>query len=125
MRYVTCSNIGNTSFTPQSIRDTGTIFYFSKLTQLTLFPRVSETSETNLRIQGTPFREHLVEHGFFQHAELVILTLMKGDEGVQTVEERADLALLVDSLGNADLRFKEIIWSNVEQSMVSGSLSRD
>ena len=44
---------------------------------------------------------------------------MKGDEGVQTVEERADLALLVDSLGNADLRFKEIIWSNVEQSMVS------
>ena len=94
MRYVTCSNIGNTSFTPQSIRDTGTIFYFSKLTQLTLFPRVSETSETNLRIQGTPFREHLVEHGFFQYAELVILTLMKGDERVQTVEERTDSALL-------------------------------
>ena len=50
---------------------------------------------------------------------------MKGDERIQTAEKRADLALLVDSLGNADLRFKEIIWSNVEQSMVSGSLSRD
>ena len=65
--------------------------------QLTLFPRVSETSETNLRIQGTPFREHLVEHGFFQYAELVILTLMKGDERVQTVEERADLLLFTHS----------------------------
>ena len=65
--------------------------------QLTLFPRVSETSETNLRIQGTPFREHLVEHGFFQYAELVILTLMKGDERIQTVEERADSALLGDA----------------------------
>ena len=48
--------------------------------QLTLLPMVSETGKTNLRIQGTPFREHLVEHGFFQYAELVILTLMKGDE---------------------------------------------
>ena len=94
MRYVTCSNIGNTSFTPQSIRDTGTIFYFSKLTQLTLFPRVSETSETNLRIQGTPFREHLVEHGFFQHAKLVILTLMKGDERVKVTQHKADFLLL-------------------------------
>ena len=64
------------------------------LPQLTLFPRVSETGETNLRIQGTPFREHFVEHGFFQHAKLVILTLMKGDERVQMVEERADSALL-------------------------------
>ena len=67
------------------------------LPQLTLFPRVSETGETNLRIQGTPFREHFVEHGFFQHAKLVILTLMKGDERVQTVEERADSALLGDA----------------------------
>lgn len=50
---------------------------------------------------------------------------MKGDERVQTVEERADLALLINSFGNANLRFKEIIWSNVEQSMVSGSLSRN
>ena len=50
---------------------------------------------------------------------------MKGDERVQTVEERADSALLINSFGNANLRFKEIIWSNVEQSMVSGSLSRN
>ena len=66
------------------------------LPQLTLFPRVSETGETNLRIQGTPFREHFVEHGFFQHAKLVILTLMKGDERIQTVEECTDSALLGD-----------------------------
>ena len=63
--------------------------------QLTLFPRVSETSETNLRIQGTPFREHLVEHGFFQYAELVILTLMKGDEGVQTVQDNTNFTLFI------------------------------
>ena len=62
--------------------------------QLTLFPRVSETSETNLRIQGTPFREHLVEHGFFQYAELVILTLMKGDERVKVTQHKADFLLL-------------------------------
>ena len=64
-------------------------------TQLTLFPRVSETSETNLRIQGTPFREHLVEHGFFQYAELVILTLMKGDERVEAGQIAADLTLFI------------------------------
>ena len=69
---------------------------FNQFRELTLFPRVSETSETNLRIQGTPFREHLVEHGFFQYAELVILTLMKGDERIQTVEECTDSALLGD-----------------------------
>ena len=67
---------------------------FKLITQLTLFPRVSETGKTNLRIQRTPFREHFVEHGFFQHAKLVILTLMKGDERVQTVEECTDSALL-------------------------------
>ncbi len=67
---------------------------FIQFPQLTLFPRVSETGKTNLRIQRTPFREHFVEHGFFQHAKLVILTLMKGDERVQTVEERADSVLL-------------------------------
>ena len=33
---------------------------------------------------------------------------MKGDERIQTVEERANLALLVDSLGNADLRFNTV-----------------
>ncbi len=38
---------------------------------------------------------------------------MKGDERVQTVEERTDSALLINSW-DADLRFKEIIWSNVE-----------
>ena len=34
---------------------------------------------------------------------------MKGDERVQTVEERADSALLGDAFGTANLRFKEII----------------
>ena len=72
-----------------------TIVYSNYISQLTLFPRVSETSETNLRIQGTPFREHLIEHGFFQHAELVILTLMKGDERVQTVQDNTNFTLFI------------------------------
>ena len=65
--------------------------------QLTLFPRVSETGKTNLRIQGTPFREHLVEHGFFQYAELVILTLMKGDKVVEPRQILANLVLFLQT----------------------------
>ena len=83
--------------------------------QLTLFPRVSETSETNLRIQGTPFREHLVEHGFFQYAELVILTLMKGDERVQTVEERADSTLFF-STRHMNFALQELVKKEVESN---------
>ena len=70
---------------------------FKLITQLTLFPRVSKTGETNLWIQRTPFREHFVEHGFFQHAKLVILTLMKGDKVVEPCQILANLVLFLQT----------------------------
>ena len=65
------------------------------LTGLTLFPRVSKTSETNLGYGLAILREHFFKHRFFEHDELVILTLMKGDEVVKTGEEGADDLLLL------------------------------
>ena len=56
------------------------------ITQLTLFPRVSKTSETNLGYRLAIFREHFFKHRFFEHDELVILTLMKGDEVVEIIK---------------------------------------
>ena len=57
------------------------------LTGLTLFPRVSKTSETNLGYRLAILREHFFKHRFFEHDELVILTLMKGDEVIKVGEE--------------------------------------
>jgi len=62
--------------------------------QLTLFPRVSKTSETNLGYGLAILREHFFKHRFFKDDKLVILTLMKGDEGVETGKESANSALL-------------------------------
>ena len=64
------------------------------IAQLTLFPRVSKTSKANFGYRLTIFREHFFKHRFFEHDELVILTLMKGDEVVKTGEERANGLLL-------------------------------
>ena len=64
------------------------------LTGLTLFPRVSKTSETNLGYGLAILREHFFKHRFFEHDELVILTLMKGDERVKVTQHKADFLLL-------------------------------
>ena len=61
--------------------------------QLTLFPRVSKTSETNLGYRLAILREHFFKHRFFEHDELVILTLMKGDEGIKLRKAVSDSLL--------------------------------
>ncbi|GDZ30835.1 hypothetical protein MCC01978_13870 [Bifidobacteriaceae bacterium MCC01978] len=64
------------------------------LTGLTLFPRVSKTSETNLGYRLAILWEHFFKHRLFEHDELVILTLMKGDERVKVTQHKADFLLL-------------------------------
>ena len=66
----------------------------TKFPQLTLFPRVSKTSETNLGYRLAILWEHFFKHRLFEHDELVILTLMKGDEGVELSKELANFFLL-------------------------------
>ena len=61
----------------------GTSLYIRNIPKLTLFPRVSKTSETNLGYRLAILREHFFKHRLFEHDELVILTLMKGDEVVK------------------------------------------
>ena len=51
--------------------------------ELTLFPRVSETLEANFGLGLAGFRKHLVEHRSLHRAQLVVLTLMKGDEVIE------------------------------------------
>ena len=63
------------------------------LAQLTLFPRVSKTSKANFGYRFAILREHFFKHRFFEDDELVILTLMKGDEGVKSGEEGTDSLL--------------------------------
>ena len=82
--------------------------------QLTLFPRVSKTSETNLGYGLAILREHFFKHRFFEHDELVILTLMKGDEGVKSGEERTDGLLLSLRFRQGHHRVKEVIRRNIE-----------
>lgn len=57
------------------------------IAQLTLFPRVSEALEADFGLGLAGFRKHLVEHRFLHRAQLVVLTLMKGDEVVKPLEE--------------------------------------
>ena len=80
------------------------------LPQLTLFPRVSKTSKANFGYRFAILREHFFKHRFFEDDELVILTLMKGDEVVKTGEESADGPLL-------SLRLEPISWSHLSPAL--------
>ena len=62
----------------------------AELPQLTLFPRFSESGEAEFGNIGAGLREHLLEERLLQSRELVVLTLMKGDEAVEASEETAD-----------------------------------
>jgi len=50
---------------------------------------------------------------------VVVLTLMKGDEGVQASEERADQVLFGLLFGNDQLALKKVIRRNIKQAMVA------
>ena len=65
------------------------LFVIKQFAQLTLFPRVSKTSKANFGYRFAILREHFFKHRFFEDDELVILTLMKGDEVVETGKEGA------------------------------------
>ncbi len=62
--------------------------------KLTLFPSVSKTGEANFGYQLAIFRKHFFQHRFLDVHELVILTLMKGDEVIQSVKEIRNSLLL-------------------------------
>ncbi len=59
------------------------LFVIKQFAQLTLFPRVSKTSKANFGYRFAILREHFFKHRFFEDDELVILTLMKGDEAIK------------------------------------------
>ena len=63
--------------------------------QPTLFPRVSKTGETELWHVRPFFWKHFLEQALFQFFDMIQLTLMKGDERVEPLEEAADLGLLI------------------------------
>ena len=65
------------------------------LPQLTLFPRFSETFEAKLGDIFAFFWEHLLKQRLFYRFQLLVLTLMKGDERVELLEESADAGLLL------------------------------
>ena len=72
------------------------------IAQLTLFPRVSKTSKANFGYRLTIFREHFFKHRFFKDDKLVILTLMKGDEGIEVAKKLAKPALLIKTWNKCD-----------------------
>ena len=53
--------------------------------QLTLFPRVSKTTETKLRESRAIARKHFVKQCLLKNNESIVLTLMKGDEVVEVM----------------------------------------
>ena len=62
--------------------------------QLTLFPRVSKTTETKLRESRAIARKHFVKQCLLKNNESIVLTLMKGDEVVEGSEELTNPTLL-------------------------------
>ena len=69
----------------------------SQLAQLTLFPRVSKTTETKLRESRAIARKHFVKQCLLKNNESIVLTLMKGDEVVETVEMGSYEPLLLNA----------------------------
>ena len=65
------------------------------IAKLTLFPRVRKTGEANFGLSFTRLGEHLIKHRFLQLNELLMLTLMKGDEMVKLLEHGPYCSLLI------------------------------
>ena len=65
-------------------------------TQLTLFPSVSKTAESDLRHIGTISREHSLQKRAFHFVQFVKLTLMKGDKEVEFIEKRSYFLLFLN-----------------------------
>ena len=93
------------------------------IAQLTLFPRVSKTSKANFGYRLTIFREHFFKHRFFKDDKLVILTLMKGDEGVET-REKCTNGLLLGDVGESYTKPFEITRMYMDDSFSLCLLSK-
>ena len=50
---------------------------------------------------------------------------MKGDEGIQLREEASNLLLLLRRARQSEHGFKEIVWRNIKQPVVSRAFSSD
>ena len=84
--------------------------------QLTLFPRFSESGEAEFGNIGAGLRKHLLKERLLQRRELVVLTLMKGDEAVEAGEEAHRFALCssgVRSMSDIDFSLAKSTLSTV------------
>ncbi len=59
-------------------------------------------------------REHFVEEGFFQHGQLIVLTLMKGDEVVEGGKEATDRILLA-AIGQHQFHLGKLFSGNLKE----------